>query len=190
MVIIHRKAENFEEALKQLNSAEERFPQKKYWETLQIEGANIHSLWADSLRKKYDYADAIRHYESAYAIDKKYRPKDAAINLNQIGILYGALGQKQKALEFFQKALPIVQATGDRVKEAGSLNNIGAVYDALGQKQKALEFYQKALPIEQSVGDRGGEATTLNNIGAVYDAPGQKQKALEFYQKALPIYQS
>jgi CHAT domain-containing protein/Tfp pilus assembly protein PilF len=182
-----RKAGKFEEALKQLNIALDKFPQKEYREKLQIERADVHILWAHSLKKKYDYANAIKHFEMAYAIDKDYNPKYAATHLNNIGFLYSVLGQKQKALEYYEKALPIHKAMGNRPGEATTLNNIGLVYDDLGQKQRALEFYQKALPIRKEVGDRAGEATTLNNIGAVYDNLGQKQKALEFYQKALPI---
>jgi CHAT domain-containing protein/tetratricopeptide (TPR) repeat protein len=186
----YRKAGRFEEALKQLNIALEKFPQKEYREKLQIELASLHYWWAESFRKRYDYANAIKHFKMAYAIDKIYRLKNAAIDLNYIGFLYSTLGQKQKALGFYQKALTIIQAVGHRNGVAITLNNIGVVYNDLGQKQKALEFYQKALPISQAVGDRTKEAAALINIGRVYSDLGQRQKALEFYQKALPISQA
>jgi CHAT domain-containing protein/Tfp pilus assembly protein PilF len=98
------------------------------------------------------------------------------------------LGEKQKALEYYNQALPLLRAVGDRGGEAMTLNNIGAVYSSLGEKQKALEYYNQALPLRRVVGDRGGEATTLNNIGGVYDDLGEKQKALEYYNQALPLY--
>ncbi|MCL6750391.1 CHAT domain-containing protein, partial [Nostoc sp. CCCryo 231-06] len=98
-----------------------------------------------------------------------------------------ALGEKQKALDFYNQALPLRRAVGDRAGEATTLNNIGAVYSALGEKQKALDFYNQALPLRRAVGDRSGEATTLNNIGGVYDDLGEKQKALDFYNQALPL---
>ncbi|NIM17281.1 MAG: tetratricopeptide repeat protein, partial [Candidatus Aminicenantes bacterium] len=183
----YRKAGNFEEALKLLKIALEKFPQKEYRERLQVERADLHREWALSLYKKYDYPNAIKHFEMVYAIDRNYRPKKAAITLGYIGFLYSALGQKRKALEYYEKALSIFQVVGDRVEEATTLNNIGRVYSDLGQKQKALEFYQEALPIQKEVGNRAGEATTLNNIGLVYYALGQNQKALEFLQEALPI---
>jgi CHAT domain-containing protein/Tfp pilus assembly protein PilF len=183
----YREAGKFEEALKLLNKALEKFPQKECREKLQIELADLHVEWALSLYKKYDYPKAIKHFEMAYAIDKNYRPKEAAADLNNIGFLYSALGQNQKSLEFYQKALPIQKEVGDRTGEASTLNNIGGVYFNLGQNQKALEYYQKALPIMKAVENRVGEATTLNNIGGVYDNLGQNQKALEFYQKVLPI---
>jgi CHAT domain-containing protein/Tfp pilus assembly protein PilF len=183
----YRKAGKFEEALKQLDTALEKFPPKKYQEKLQVELSDVHLYWALSLKKKYDYANAIKHFEMANNIDKNYRPKNSAYNLNEIGFLYSALGRKQKALEYYEKALPIWKAVSDRSGEAVTLNNIGKVYSDLGQKQKALEYYKKALPVRKALGDRTGEATTLNNIGKVYSDLGQKQKALEYYKKALHV---
>jgi tetratricopeptide (TPR) repeat protein len=110
-----------------------------------------------------------------------------ATTLSNIGLVYSDLGEKQKALVFYNQALPIRRAVGDRGGEATTLNNIGAVYDDLGEKQKALVFYNQALPIRRAVGDRRGEAITLNNIGRVYNALGEKQKALDFYNQALPL---
>jgi tetratricopeptide (TPR) repeat protein len=110
--------------------------------------------------------------------------------LNNIGSVYSALGEHQKALEFYNQALPIRRAVGDRGGEAAILNNIAAVYSALGEKQKALDFFNQALPIGRAVGDRGGEATTLSNIGAVYSSLGEQQKALDFYNQALPVFRA
>ena len=94
-----------------------------------------------------------------------------AATLNNIGGVYDGLGEKQKALDYYNQALPIRRAVGDsealrrnRRGEAATLNNIGAVYHSLGEKQKALDFYNQALPIIRAVGDPYGEATTLNNI--------------------------
>ena len=97
----YREAGKFEEALKQLNIASEKFAQKEYRKKLHIGLSDLHFEWALSLKKKYDYANAIKHYEMAYAIDKNYRPKNAAIDLNEIGELYYALGQIQKTIEYF-----------------------------------------------------------------------------------------
>jgi CHAT domain-containing protein len=110
-----------------------------------------------------------------------YRAGETA-TLNNIGRVYDALGQKQKALEFFQEALPIFQAMGYSAGEAVTLNNIGSVYDALGQKQKALEFYQEALPIFQAVGDRAREANTLKNLMFCWESLKNTQFSI-FYGK-------
>jgi CHAT domain-containing protein/Tfp pilus assembly protein PilF len=109
------------------------------------------------------------------------------VTLNNIGAVYDDLGEKQKALDSYNQALPIYRAVGDHDGEATTLNNIGLVYSALGEKQKALDYYNQALPIYRTVGDRAGEAVTRSNIGLVYSALGEKQKALDSYNQALPI---
>jgi tetratricopeptide (TPR) repeat protein len=110
-----------------------------------------------------------------------------ATTLNNIGYVYAALGEKQKALEYFTQALALHRAVGNRAGEATTLNNIGGVYFALGEKQKALEYFTQALALHRAVGNRAGEAATLNNIGAVYSDLGEKQKALEYYTQALAL---
>ena len=93
-------------------------------------------------------------------------------------------------MDYYSRALPLFQATGNRRGEAATLNNIGSVYDSLGEKQKALDYYSRSLPLSQATGDRANEATTLNNIGAVYDSLGEKQKALDYYSRSLPLSQA
>jgi tetratricopeptide (TPR) repeat protein len=110
-----------------------------------------------------------------------------ATTLNNIGLVYDSWGEHQKALEFYNQALPLLQAVGDRGGEANTLNNIGIVYSLLGEHQKALEFYNQALPLVQAVGDKDGEAATLNSIGGVYNSLGEHQKALEFSNQALSL---
>ena len=97
-----------------------------------------------------------------------------AFTLTGIGRVYDALGEKQKALDFYNQALPIYRAVGDsealrrnRGGEATTLNNIGGVYSDLGEKQKALDYYNQALPLIRAVGDPSGEATILDNIRAL-----------------------
>ena len=54
--------------------------------------------------------------------------------------MYDGLGERQRALEYYQQALPILREVGDRAGEATTLNNIGAVYDGLGDRAAALEL--------------------------------------------------
>jgi CHAT domain-containing protein/Tfp pilus assembly protein PilF len=112
------------------------------------------------------------------------------MTLNNIGWVYDSLGDKQKALDFYNQALPMWRAVSNRsgwAGEAMTLNNIGDVYNSLGGKQKALDFFILALALARSVGDRSGEAKTLNDLGLAYCSLGDKQKALGFYNQALPI---
>lgn len=70
-----------------------------------------------------------------------------ATTLNNIGEVYRNLKQPQKALEFYNQALPIYKEVGDISGEAVSLNNIGLVYYQSKQQEQALTYYNQALPI-------------------------------------------
>ena len=113
-----------------------------------------------------------------------------AVTLNKIGQVYSALGEKQKALDYYSQSLPLSRAVGDRRVENGILNNIGQVYSALGEKQKALEYYNQSLPLTRATGDLRGEAVTLSSIGLVYSDLGENQKALEYYSQSLPLFRA
>ena len=115
--------------------------------------------------------------------------KNEGATLNNLGLVYDDLGQKDKALDYYAQALDILRDAehGDRAGEGVTLNNLGGVYRALGQPDKALDYYAQALDILRAVGDRAGEGATLNNLGLVYDNLGQKDKALDYYAQALVI---
>ena len=94
------------------------------------------------------------------------------------------LGQKPKALEYYEQALALLREVGDRAREGTTLNNLGAVYDTLGQKPKALEYYEQALVLTREVGDRAMEAdTTLGRILAEVLASGYRMADLRHRDK-------
>jgi len=84
--------------------------------------------------------------------------KDEGTLLNNIGLVYNNLGERRRALEYYEQALPIHREVGNRAVEATTLNNIGMVYDALGECRRALEYFEQALTIVREVGDRANEA--------------------------------
>ncbi|MGB7381286.1 MAG: tetratricopeptide repeat protein, partial [Rivularia sp. (in: cyanobacteria)] len=131
---------------------------------------------------------ARKKFEAALFLwEKLGNKKWQGITLVSIGRIYSDLADKQKALQYYNQALPILRAVEDRGAEAITLNNIGGIYDSLGENQKALQYYNQALTLRRAVEDRRGEATTLNNIGAIYSDLGEKQKALQYYNQALPM---
>jgi len=149
-------------------------------------------LWAADIyrRRRGLWADYLAGAERGLVICRAHGlRRNESVLLGHLGYAYNALGQRQTALDYYQRALPILEEVGDRAGQAATLDNIGQVYDALGQRQTALDYYQQALPIWEEVGDRAGQAQTLNNIGAVYNALGQRQTALDYFQRALPIWE-
>ena len=125
------------------------------------------------------------------AVDEKESVRFARL-YHRIGWSYKDLGDYNKALEYYGKALEIKESKlgKDHTDTAATYNNIAGVYDANGDYDKALEYYGKALKIvESKLGkDHPDTATTYNNIALVYKAKGDYDKALEYFLKALRIW--
>ena len=110
-----------------------------------------------------------------------------AYSLDYAGNISNLLGEKQKAREFYNRALLLVRNIGNKKEESILLNKLGLLASFFGEKQKALEFYNQALLLHRELADKNGEAIALNNIGTIYDDLGDNQKSLEFYNQALLI---
>ncbi|MBI4039046.1 tetratricopeptide repeat protein, partial [Candidatus Daviesbacteria bacterium] len=94
---------------------------------------------------------------------------------NNLGDVYGRLGDKQTALREFQKAIELKPNYGD------AYHNLGNTYRELGQADKALENYQKALEFNPKLWQ------SYQNIASLYFQSKQFDKALDFIQKGVLI---
>jgi CHAT domain-containing protein len=103
------------------------------------------------------------------------------------GFVYYELGEKEKAIEYYHKALPGLRLAHDRANEAGALEYLGLVCRDLGEKQTALRYYNEAVTMFREARDRDDEARTLDYIGLVYMGFGASQVALERYNQALRL---
>jgi tetratricopeptide (TPR) repeat protein len=109
-----------------------------------------------------------------------------APTLNNIGTLYTELGQPDIALGYYDRALKVMRALGNKRREGSTLHLIGIAHDALGDRQKALDFYNQALSLIREVGNQYVESNILTNIGRAY-LPNDPQKALGYFEQALTL---
>ena len=114
---------------------------------------------------------------------------EEALTLLGIGRVYDLLGEKPKALDYYNQALSISQAINNRELEATVLNNIGLVYYSLGEKQKALNYYNQALTILGIVGDREKQAKTFSIISLIEYDKQNYDAALKNINKAIEIFE-
>ncbi len=113
--------------------------------------------------------------------------KDEAQCLALAGRVSGELGDKQKALEYYNLSLPLLAKAGDVSLEASTLSNIGTIYYDLGEKTKALEFFDRALLKHRQAKDLRGQAISLINLGSLYVGLGQVDKAFDIFDEAVPL---
>lgn len=128
------------------------------------------------------------------------------------GYAFSSLGQKEKAIKCYEKAIK------ENTELASPWYNMGNAYDDLGQKKKAIECYEKAIsknPELISPWYNKGKAhsaigqkrlsiacyekvleikpdyfSAYNNMGIAYSSLGQKEKAIESYKSAIDINSS
>lgn len=115
-----------------------------------------------------------------------------AQNLNSAGLRYNALGELQKALLCYNKALEIREAfykNQPHPNMATSLNNVGTACHALGETRLALSYYERALTMCRALYKEQPDALvlTLNNVGFAHATLGEAQKSLSYYEEALKL---
>ena len=74
-----------------------------------------------------------------------------AATLNNIGRVYDDLGEKQKALSFYDQSLPLSRATGDKTGEAVTLGNIAYLERNRGNLNEALTQMEAAINIFENL---------------------------------------
>ena len=113
--------------------------------------------------------------------------RERATLLNNIGSVYDALGDKQRALEFYDQALPLRRQVGDRAGEATTLNNIGACTTPWATSSARSSSTTRPCPSSDRSATAAARRPPSTTSARVYDALGDKQRALEFYDQALPL---
>ena len=144
---------------------------------------------SDTLNEKLYF---LPYYQSIASIftTLNHQDKISSEFTDRLGMLLDSMGEYDRALVYFQEALRIAKAIGDKRGEGTTLNNISQIYDAQGDYTTALEYLKQSLEIRQAIGNRLGEGTTLNNIGQIYQARGDYTTALEYLKQSLKIQQA
>ena len=148
--------------------------------------------------KAASWRQAIEKYEVALPLWRAAGFKIWEANtLYLIANNYIFLGEKKKAFEYANQAVPLAHAAaaeGDedqRVKsikvEAYALDIMGRIYNEFGDKKKAIEAFNQALPLHRSISDRSGELFAVSLTASAYQYMGDMQKALSLYDEATAI---
>ena len=123
---------------------------------------------------------------------------EVARTLKRIGYFYlhtseneseNQLENKEKALEFYSKAVVAYQKNNNFSDEAYTLYEIGKIYYELGKKEKALKAFNQAGKVFQENGEYEKAVNILTRIGQDYTKFGDKETALKLYLKVIRISQ-
>jgi len=116
---------------------------------------------------------------------------DASL-LNELAFTIHNLGEKPKAIEYYEQALNIDRVVFGREHPnvAIDLNNIGGAWNDLGDFRKAIGYYEQALIIwKKAFGEKHPDvAAGMTNLGSTWKWLGDNRKAIRYYEQALVIW--
>lgn len=117
------------------------------------------------------------------------RPSDLAELYNNLGNVEGYLGNPEKALEYFQKALRMADRShSPEISKCEIHKDISSIYSDLKDFPSALKHLAEAEMIARRSSRADLLADCLNNKGVIYEQLDSMLLALQFYEEAKQEY--
>lgn len=165
-----------------------------------IEISDLYTNLISIEKEKVDFEELgkrLIHYEKRIKLIRnvKYYILEEANTYNNIGVIYENLGELNKAIDYYEKALNIFELNKDKGRKISLsriYGNLSLVCSRIGKHKKALYYCKEELKIvEKMFGKKGLEvASVYSDIGFVNINLGNSEKALNYYKKALEIKES
>jgi tetratricopeptide (TPR) repeat protein len=108
------------------------------------------------------------------------------VSLN-IGGLYLAQGENDKAKEYCNKTAGIARDIGDPLLEAQALNNAGVCYQNLTMRDSAMKCYSASYNLAESVGEYTMMIDAGVNVGNLYRIKGESASAIQWHRDMIDM---
>lgn len=147
-----------------------------------------------SIAQKYmereEFELSLRYLLQAEQLASKLeKPLTQAQLIKKQGIIYYFLGNNNKAIKHYQRALAIFQQhPSETMEQANLYSNIGLAYFQMHNLHNALEYYRKARPIFVELGTDEDRADITFNLAGVYIRLARYETAIDMYKAAGDIY--
>ncbi|MFV0390865.1 MAG: tetratricopeptide repeat protein [Paludibacteraceae bacterium] len=120
---------------------------------------------------KGDVENATRNYNTADSVYRKHKGKQASEGIGAIYHSFGAIYQRQSdyatAIDFYTKALRVLDSIGNETIRPKTLNNLSTLYAYLKDNVKAEEYARECLKLSQKNKDNyliSVISTTLSSV--------------------------
>jgi len=169
---------------------------KYYREALAINKDTRGLKYADTYRNLAREYRLAGQYDSAMIINEKalqlfsdYDDKNKiSITYNEIGIILDELGKYNEAIDYYFKALLMVEGTNyEPFRRAKTYNNAGIAYLLQENFIKASLYFTKSINLKEAIPgfDIASKMSTLNNLAEIHKKEGNIDSAKYFYLKSL-----
>lgn len=141
---------------------------------------------------KNDYLQALQNLQKCQSsLEKQTSPEEQelAACYYLFGIIYDGIFDYDKALQYYNLALNVMEKNYGEIRIASQLNGMGITYKNQGDYDRALDHHQKALNLllKQGKAPSARIGIYYHNIGVVYAEQKKYEQAIEWYQKTLDI---
>ncbi|MCX2743076.1 tetratricopeptide repeat protein [Mangrovivirga sp. M17] len=159
--------------------------------------ARIYDLLGTAYNYKGLYDKSIENLiEGLRYAEKMGNPVYEATFLVNIGTVHDRQSSFDKAEEYYQKAVDVIELADKKIPEgfprkliflANINNNLANIYGNRGDTTMMLDYYDKALVHARAVNDEQLISIILNNVGNTYLYQGDFDRAYENLNSALKI---
>ncbi|MCD4653134.1 tetratricopeptide repeat protein [bacterium] len=143
-------------------------------------------------QEKYD--QSLDYYLEARTLYESIGFQDGVADiLNNVGLVYGRLGNVDTAHKYFKESLESKKKLGlqQELCYANTINNIGIMLCEKKDFEKAKKYFQQSLGIMKKKNDKRIEyANTLCNTGVTYLKLNDLNSASDCFSQALHVYKS
>lgn len=110
------------------------------------------------------------------------------ITTTNLGVVYNAIGQYQKAIDLSLEALRLAEKNKLGCELTNAIYvNLGGVYLELDQLDKAKEYELRAKECAEQLGNLINKTFALNNLGFIAEEQGEIEEAFEYFEIALTL---
>ena len=145
--------------------------------------------WGRALQFQGDYAGAQEQIEAiARARARARQPQRRERRRSaQLGILATQRGRYGVGRGYYQQALDVARAIGNRSLESGMINNLGEIEQLLGHYDAALDLFQAGRRLCAEIGQRLADAYLLCNMALSAFRRGDAAGSIESSTAAMRL---
>ena len=119
--------------------------------------AQAHNILGVLAKSEDDFPQARLELERSLALaDRLGAPEARVAAMNNLALVYGGLGEVDKAIELGDKALKLCATLGDRHREAAIHNNLSDLLHDAGRSPEAMSHLEAAVTLFAEVGAEEG----------------------------------
>jgi tetratricopeptide (TPR) repeat protein len=115
------------------------------------------------------------------------KPTEQALNLRLLAYIHEGIGERQKALGYYEQALGVLRKAGLGELEAKTVRDVGVLYFNLNENAKAFAYLERALAMQRGTAKPGALALTVFGLGEMRRYQRETAKARLLFDEALQL---